>query len=193
MSHFLECRLKTGKHIVKIIMSTHKTICFTNDILKTGLEEEPASRALMLIIRQLILYIKHPCCWYAVLMKLHSGIRKLGNLTLVKVMCVALLQAAAELTAAQAGRVFEWGYFSIPLFQPVARYKAVATGPHSLALRSDGTVAAWGRHDYGQCDVPNGLSGVTNLLADYLVSLAQKDDGTVVVWGRGDTTTLLSL
>jgi alpha-tubulin suppressor-like RCC1 family protein len=39
-----------------------------------------------------------------------------------------------------------------------------AGGAHSLALKSDGTVIAWGDNPYGQSTVPSGLSGVTGLL-----------------------------
>ena len=35
---------------------------------------------------------------------------------------------------------------------------AVAAGDyHSLALKADGTVVAWGDNNYGQCTVPAGL------------------------------------
>jgi hypothetical protein len=61
---------------------------------------------------------------------------------------------------------------------------AVAAGwVHSLALRADGTVAAWGNNDYGQTDVPPGLSHVVAIAAGDSHSLALKADGTVVVWG----------
>ena len=33
---------------------------------------------------------------------------------------------------------------------------AIAAGwYHSLGVRSDGSIVAWGRNDYGQCDVPS--------------------------------------
>src|SRR5205085_9924528 len=42
------------------------------------------------------------------------------------------------------------------------RRAAIAAGEfHSLALKRDGTVVAWGDDRYGQADVPSGLSGVT--------------------------------
>jgi hypothetical protein len=62
---------------------------------------------------------------------------------------------------------------------------AVAAGlAHSLALKDDGTVVAWGcvGDDFGQCSVPSGLSGVTAIAAGNEFSLAVKDDGTVVAW-----------
>jgi alpha-tubulin suppressor-like RCC1 family protein len=40
-----------------------------------------------------------------------------------------------------------------------------ARGSHSLALRGDGTVVAWGDDEYGQAAVPAGLSGVTAIAA----------------------------
>jgi alpha-tubulin suppressor-like RCC1 family protein len=66
---------------------------------------------------------------------------------------------------------------------------AVAAGYfHSLALKRDGTVVAWGcggSTDSGQCGVPSGLSGVTAVAAGNVNSLALKGDGTVVAWGCG--------
>jgi alpha-tubulin suppressor-like RCC1 family protein len=54
---------------------------------------------------------------------------------------------------------------------------------HSLALRRDGTVVAWGENFDGQSDVPTGLTGVTAIAAGATHSLALKRDGTVVAWG----------
>lgn len=63
----------------------------------------------------------------------------------------------------------------------------VAAGQnHSLALKTDGTVVAWGcggAQNVGHCSVPDGLSGVTAIDADQWDSLALKSDGTVVAWG----------
>ena len=72
---------------------------------------------------------------------------------------------------------------------------ALATGDyHSLALKSDGTVWAWGYNYYGQLGdgsttsstTPvqvSGLSGVIALAGGYSHSLALKSDGTVWAWG----------
>ena len=58
-----------------------------------------------------------------------------------------------------------------------------AGGNHSLALKSDGTVVAWGDNGYGQSTVPAGLSGVISVSGGFIHSLARKSDGTVVAWG----------
>jgi alpha-tubulin suppressor-like RCC1 family protein len=58
-----------------------------------------------------------------------------------------------------------------------------AGGRHSLALKTDGTVVAWGDDGLGQIDVPDGLKDVVQVAAGYLHSLALQDEGTVVAWG----------
>ena len=61
---------------------------------------------------------------------------------------------------------------------------AIAAGAdHSLALKNNGTVVAWGSNGYGQTTVPAGSSRVTAIAAGADHSLALKSDGTVVAWG----------
>lgn len=61
---------------------------------------------------------------------------------------------------------------------------------HSLALKCDGTVVAWGagagnrsERDFGQCDVPPDLTNAVAIAAGGYHSLALRSDGTVVAWG----------
>jgi len=69
-----------------------------------------------------------------------------------------------------------------PALPPGLRYESVAAGSyHSLALRSDGAVAAWwGSNGYGQCVVPALPPGVRyqSIAAGYRHSLAIRSDGT---------------
>jgi hypothetical protein len=56
-------------------------------------------------------------------------------------------------------------------------------GGHSLALRPDGTVVAWGWNDDGQTNMPAGLKDVVQVAAGEKHSLALRADGTLVAWG----------
>ena len=73
-----------------------------------------------------------------------------------------------------------------------------AGGTHSVALKSNGTVVAWGagggaKSTYphkGQTKVPTGLKGVKAIAAGDAFVMALKNDGTVIAWGddsRGQT------
>jgi hypothetical protein len=75
---------------------------------------------------------------------------------------------------------------------------AVAGGLYqSLALRTNGTVVAWGagmvdtgnNPDWGQAIVPAGLSNATQVAGGNYHSLALKSNGSVVAWGAGTTNT----
>jgi alpha-tubulin suppressor-like RCC1 family protein len=57
---------------------------------------------------------------------------------------------------------------------------------HNLALKSDGTVVAWGDNGHGQSDVPANLTNVVAISAGLFHSLALKSDGTVVAWGDNE-------
>jgi hypothetical protein len=58
-----------------------------------------------------------------------------------------------------------------------------AGGGHSLGLRFNGSVIAWGANTYGECSVPTDLSDVVAIAAGDYHSLALKANGQVVAWG----------
>src|SRR5204862_317743 len=65
---------------------------------------------------------------------------------------------------------------------PAGSYTAIAAGGvHSLALKSDGTLVAWGYNYFGQLNVPSGA--YTAIATGVYHSLALKSDGTPVGWG----------
>jgi hypothetical protein len=62
--------------------------------------------------------------------------------------------------------------------------KAIAAGDyHSLALRSDGSVLAWGSNLHGQCDIPPAARGVSKIDAGPDWSAALMSNGSTVYWG----------
>lgn len=55
---------------------------------------------------------------------------------------------------------------------------------HSLALRPDGSVVAWGYDNYGQTDVPASATNIVAVAAGGTHSLALRANGTVIGWGN---------
>jgi alpha-tubulin suppressor-like RCC1 family protein len=67
----------------------------------------------------------------------------------------------------------------------LAGVTAIAAGSDFIvALKDDGSVAAWGGNGYGQTTVPAGLTGVTAVAAGEYHALALKTDGSLVTWGK---------
>ena len=67
-----------------------------------------------------------------------------------------------------------------------------AGGNHSIGIKADGTVVAWGYNCYRQSTVPMSLTGMKEVSAGVFHSLALKSDGTVTAWGSdlyGESTT----
>src|SRR5690606_24171193 len=61
-----------------------------------------------------------------------------------------------------------------------------AGGYFNLALKSDGTVVAWGRDDKDQCKLPKGLYNGITVSGGWNYSQALKSDGRVVAWGNNN-------
>jgi hypothetical protein len=67
---------------------------------------------------------------------------------------------------------------------PNTDFNAVsASYGHSLGLKNDGSIVAWGRNESGECDVPSPNTDFIAISAGYDFSLGLKSDGSVAGWG----------
>ena len=79
------------------------------------------------------------------------------------------------------GTSLAWGGGKCPAAKDVV---SVAAGwSHSLGLKTDGSIVAWGYNNYGQCNIPSPNTGFTAVAAGYIHSLGLKEDGSIVAWG----------
>jgi hypothetical protein len=112
--------------------------------------------------------------------------------------CYAVVSSNASLSL---WPMAAWGrndYGQADLLAGLTNVSAIAAGAfHNLALRTDGTVAAWGagltnsgaNPHYGQAIVPAGLTNAVAVAAKSFHSLAVRATGTVAAWGAGATNT----
>lgn len=98
-----------------------------------------------------------------------------------QVFCVVAL---VTLFSAGTGNCWWGSSFSYYYWQPPSPiYLVVAGMNHTVGIRQDGTVTAWGDNTHSQLAVPSGLGGVVAVAAGAYHSVALKSDGSVVAWG----------
>ena len=108
------------------------------------------------------------------------------------VLLLVLILFSVRAVRLNAGEVIVWGGGIVVTDVPpdLTNVLAIAAGDfHALALKANGTVAAWGSDLNGACDVPLGLSDVIAVAAGADHSLALKADGRVVGWGSPPSAT----
>src|SRR5262245_5818022 len=101
---------------------------------------------------------------------------------LLRFSTVLAVVAALPVSAPRAqSDVRGWGSFRFDSRWHDRSYTAIAAGGvHTLALRTDGSIAAWGWNGDGQCDVPPLPAGLAyvEVAASGHHSLARRSDGS---------------
>lgn len=117
------------------------------------------------------------------------------NLRLIAVAFLAVIAPNKLFSASAPGQVLIWGskgqsstkHFTERLEiggNPVTDAVAISAGrDHALILRGDGTVIGWGHNQYGQTNIPLGLTNVVAVAAGAFYSIALDKEGNISAWG----------
>ena len=85
-----------------------------------------------------------------------------------------------------ADSIKSWGYQVVGVDMSSGFTAVAASDLHSLGLKQDGSIVAWGDNEYGQCNVPEPNAGFIAIAAYSQHNLGLKQDGSIVAWGAND-------
>jgi alpha-tubulin suppressor-like RCC1 family protein len=111
-----------------------------------------------------------------------------------KVMCiilcawVSLRLCGPAIVRAQSdyGTIIGWGIDVVGVDLSGGFVAVAAGGGHSLGLKTDGSIVAWGYNGSGQANIPAPNTGFVGVAGGYWHSLGLKGDGSILAWGCGD-------
>lgn len=101
----------------------------------------------------------------------------------VPAICVFLLVPGLVL-AGPGGSILTWGRQTRPTSGPLPFIDIAAGRYHSVGVRADGVLFAWGDNTYQQCNLPADRGGVTEVVGAAWHSLGLRSDGSIVTWGN---------
>ena len=163
-------------------------------------------------MKNLLGFVPQPNLFFLLCLCGKKGCRRQSNLTILKgagqVMekkCFSFMRSGSLFNVCGGKLTGFWCTFVLLLLGAVSAVNSASLfasvtpqisggASHSLSLKSDGTVWAWGKNDYGQLgdgtttqrSTPVQVSSLSGVIAvadgDYH-SLAVKSDGTVWAWG----------
>ena len=96
---------------------------------------------------------------------------------------LAVLLAVKPALPAQEGSIIGWGDQVVGGDLDSGLVAVAAGGSHSLGLKADGSIVAWGFNGLGLCDVPVPNTGFVAVAGGGGHSLGLKADGSIVAWG----------
>jgi alpha-tubulin suppressor-like RCC1 family protein len=102
---------------------------------------------------------------------------------LISIVILSALLLSTQLTAAKSGKIIGWGSHVVGVDLSSGFVKVAAGKDHSLGLKQDGSIVAWGYNAYGQCNIPSPNSGFIAIAAGGYHSLGLKQDGSIVAGG----------
>jgi hypothetical protein len=105
----------------------------------------------------------------------------------VCVVTVIFLSCISQPALAKSGKIVGWGIQVISGDLSKGFVKVASGGEHSLGLKNDGSIVAWGSNSWGQCNIPSPNTGFIAISAGYLHSLGLRQDSSIVAWGSNDS------
>lgn len=102
---------------------------------------------------------------------------------------IGALVLAAISARTQGQSMVAWGNPGFSNVDNLTDVVGVAAGlDHSVALRANGVVAAWGSDGYQQCNPPSNLGNIVEVSAGEGFTIARRPNGTLVGWGLNQYT-----
>jgi hypothetical protein len=104
----------------------------------------------------------------------------------VYVVAAILSFSIAKSALAKSGKIIGWGSQVVGIDLSGGFSKVAAGSFHSLGLKQDGSIVAWGDNTYGECNIPSPNNGFIAIAAGENHSLGLKQDGFIAVWGYNE-------